>query len=234
MGKSKMNGVDPMQVIAEYGADARCVFYELFMGPLEQTKPWQMEGLDGIFRFLSPGLAIDRRRALRRALGLKHQRRAGRQRAGVSRKPSTRRSRKSTTTPKGMRFNTAISQMMVFVNEATAAASLPKDILLTFARVLSPYAPHLAEEIWQRLAGEAMVVQTAWPQHDETLCAEDMVTVVVQVNGKLRERLEVERGVAKERLEEMALESQQVQRFIDGKPLRKVIVVPDRLVNIVV
>ena len=124
--------------------------------------------------------------------------------------------------------------MMIFVNQATAASTLPREILKTFARVLAPYAPHLAEEAWQRLGGEGLVVQTEWPEHDEALCAEDLVTVVVQVNGKLRDRFEVERGTAKERLEELALAAPQARRFIDGKIPRKVIVVPDRLVNVVV
>ena len=134
----------------------------------------------------------------------------------------------------GLRFNTAIAQMMVFVNEATAAEVLPRDILRTFLQVLAPYAPHIAEEGWHRLGGEGLVVQEEWPDHDEALCAEDLVTVVVQVNGKLRDRLEVERGTAKDRLEELALGSEAAQRFIDGKTPRKVVVVPDRLVNVVV
>ncbi|MEM8997533.1 MAG: class I tRNA ligase family protein, partial [Acidobacteriota bacterium] len=134
----------------------------------------------------------------------------------------------------GLRFNTAISQMMIFVNEATTAKSLPREMLLTFCRVLAPYAPHLAEELWQRLGADGLVVTQPWPEHDEALCVEDMVTLVIQVNGKLRDRIDVPKGTPKDELERMALDSENAKRFIDGKTPRKVIVVPGRLVNIVV
>ncbi|MEM9557885.1 MAG: leucine--tRNA ligase [Acidobacteriota bacterium] len=231
MGKSKLNGVDPMEVIAEYGADS-VRLYELFMGPLEQTKPWQMEGLEGIFRFLcrtwrlvvdehtgdlcpsvvddEPGVHADLQKLLHQTI------------------------QKVTEDTDGLRFNTAISQMMVFVNAATQADRVPRAILLDFCRVLAPYASHLAEELWQRLGGEGLVCLQPWPGFDEALCAEDMTTVVVQVNGKLRDRLEVACGTARGELESLALASENAQRFMDGKEPRKVIVVPDRLVNIVV
>ncbi len=230
MGKSKMNGVDPMQVIEEYGADA-VRLYELFMGPLEQTKPWKMEGLEGVFRFLN------------RAWRLIVDERSNELSPRITDAPPSSEAplekmlhktiKKVRADTEGLRFSTAIAQMMVFVNEATAADTLPREVLLTFARVLAPYAPHLAEEVWQRLDGDGLVVQADWPEHVETLCAEDLVTVVVQVNGKLRDRFEVERGTARERLEELALESPQAQRFIDGKTPRRMIVVAERLVNVV-
>ncbi len=231
MGKSKMNGVDPMEVIGRYGADA-VRLYELFMGPLEQTKPWQMEGLEGVYRFLGRiwRLCVDERsNALAPAITD----------APASSEPELEKTlhrtiKKVRDDTEGLRFNTAIAQMMVFVNEATAAATLPREILETFTRVLSPYAPHLAEEMWHRLGSEDLVVQTAWPEHDEALCKEDLITIVVQVNGKLRDRLEVERGTTRDRLEELALESEGARRFLEGQTPRKVIVVPDRLVNVVV
>ncbi len=231
MAKSKMNGVDPMRIIAEYGADSLRL-YELFMGPLEQSKPWQMEGLEGIYRFLGRiwRLVVDihtselnpkvsdapaaTEEALRRLL---HQ--------------TIKKVREDT---EGLRFNTAISQMMVFVNEATAAATLPREILKAFVRILAPYAPHLAEEAWERLGGEGLLAVAEWPEHQEALCTEDLITVVVQVNGKLRDRLEVCPGTSREELERLALASETAQKFIDGKTPKKVIVVPDRLVNVVV
>ncbi|MCP3958074.1 MAG: leucine--tRNA ligase, partial [bacterium] len=231
MGKSKMNGVDPMEVIDQYGADTLRL-YELFMGPLEQTKPWQVEGLEGVHRFLA------------RAWRLIVDDRSGELSAKVTDAPASsqpelekvlhRTIKKVREDTEGLRFNTAIAQMMVFVNEATAADALPRDILRMFLLALSPYAPHLAEEAWHRLGLDGLVVQATWCEHDEALCAEDLITVVVQVNGKLRDRLEVERGTAKERLEELALGSEAARRFIDGKTPRKVVVVPDRLVNVVV
>ncbi len=231
MGKSKMNGVDPMEVIAEYGADS-IRLYELFMGPLEQTKPWAMEGLDGIFRFLSRvwRLAVDERSATVSAKVVD----APATSAEALNRLLHKTVKKVREDTESLRFNTAIAQMMVFVNEATSAEAVPREILMTFLKALAPYAPHLAEEAWQRLGGEGLLAQASWPEHDEALCVEDLVTVVVQVNGKLRDRLEVACGTDREELERLALASEAAQRFIDGKTPKKVIVVPDRLVNVVV
>ncbi|MCB1033121.1 MAG: class I tRNA ligase family protein, partial [Acidobacteria bacterium] len=182
MAKSKLNGVDPMEVIERYGADS-VRLYELFMGPLEQAKPWQMEGLEGIYRFLARTwrLVVDPANGelsprLTEAPG--------------DSEPELFRSlhrtlKKVAEDTEALRFNTAISQMMIFVNDATAAASLPRETMKLFVQALSPYAAHLAEELWQLLGGEGLVCQTTWPEHDEALCAEDTITVVVQVNGKV-------------------------------------------------
>ena len=234
MAKSKLNGVDPMEVIAEYGADS-VRLYELFMGPLEQTKPWQMESVEGVYRFLARAwrLVVDERTG-ELSDKLTHE--------PASSEPELRKSlhktiKKVFEDTEGLRFNTAISQMMVFVNDATQAKTLPREIVQDFLRVLSPYAPHLAEEAWHLLAGEAdpgLIVQEPWPAHDEALCVEDMITVVVQVMGKVRDRLEVPKDTPKEELERLALASENAQRFIEGKTPKKVIVVPGRLVNVVV
>ncbi|MEM6793634.1 MAG: leucine--tRNA ligase [Acidobacteriota bacterium] len=234
MGKSKLNGVDPMEVIAEYGADA-VRLYELFMGPLEQTKPWQMEGVEGIYRFLARvwRLGVDERTGELASKVVDESAES----APALQKALHKTIKKAHEDTEGLRFNTAISQMMIFVNEATGAERIPRVILQDFCRVLAPYAPHLAEELWHRLAqgGDAgLVVQQPWPEHDEALCVEDTVTVVVQVNGKVRDRLEVAKTVGREELERLALESEKAARFTDGKTPRKVIVVPGRLVNIVV
>lgn len=230
MGKSKLNGVDPMQVIAEYGADA-VRLYELFMGPLEQNKPWQMEGLEGVFRFLGRVWRLvvdDNTGALNPKLVD----------CPCEDEPVVWRTlhktiKKIKEDTEGLRFNTAIAQMMVFVNEATAAATLPRATVSLFLQALSPYAPHIAEELWERIGHDTLLAQATWPDHDAALCIEDLVTVVVQVNGKLRDKLEVTRGTAREALEEQALASSGAQRFLDGRTPKKVIVVPDRLVNIV-
>ena len=133
-----------------------------------------------------------------------------------------------------LRFNTAISQMMIFVNDATQAERLPRETLLQFVQALAPYAAHLAEELWSRLGGEGLVALSTWPEHDEALCVEDTVTLVVQVNGKLRSRLEMPRGTSQADLEAAALADERIQNFLGGKEPRRVIVVPDRLVNIVI
>ncbi len=230
MAKSKLNGVDPMQVIAQYGADS-VRLYELFMGPLEQTKPWQMESVEGIYRFLGRVWRL----VMDPLSGELNGRLTDAEPSSEAELEKTlhKTLKKVQEDTEALRFNTAIAQMMIFVNEATSSATLPKSILSAFLHALAPYAPHLAEEAWQRLGGDGLLAKAAWPDHDEALCVEDTITVVVQVQGKLRDRLQVARGTAKATLEEMALASEVVQRFCDGKAPRKVIVVPDRLVNIV-
>jgi leucyl-tRNA synthetase len=133
-----------------------------------------------------------------------------------------------------LRFNTAISQMMTFVNEATSSATLPKEILRSFCEVLSPYASHIAEELWHRLGGQGLVCQRGWPQHDESLCVDDTITLGVQVNGKRRDEIAVPAAADDEAVKAIALASETVQKFMEGKPAKKVIVIKGRLVNIVV
>ncbi len=231
MAKSKLNGIDPMRVIEEHGADS-VRLYELFMGPLEQIKPWQVEGLEGIHRFLNRvwRLAIDERSSQLSARITD---------APGSSEPELWKTlhktiKKVREDTEGLRFNTAIAQMMIFVNEATASATLPREILERFLMTLAPYASHLAEELWERLGGQGLLAQASWPEHDEALCVEDFVTVVVQINGKLRDRLEIPRGTAKDELQRLALASEKTQKHLAGGSPKKVIVVPDRLVNIVV
>ena len=133
-----------------------------------------------------------------------------------------------------LRFNTAISQMMIFVNEATASATLPREIVLSFLCVLSPYAPHVAEELWARLDHTDLIAHAAWPAHDEALCVEETITLVVQVNGKRRDTIDVPRDVDRRTVEELALKTAGAERSLEGRVPRKVVVVPGRLVNIVV
>jgi leucyl-tRNA synthetase len=231
MGKSKLNGVDPMEVIAEAGADA-VRLYELFMGPLEQTKPWSMEGVEGVSRFLSRvwRLAVDERTSEVRD-AITDDPPESQEELNRALHKTVKKVYEDT---EGLRFNTAIAQMMVFVNEATSADKLPREILKTFVQALAPYAPHLAEEIWERLGGDGLLAVAAWPEHDEALCIEDMVTVVVQINGKLRDRIDVPRGTGRGELERLALATDGARRFVEGRTPRKVVVVPDRLVNVVV
>ncbi|MEM6455085.1 MAG: leucine--tRNA ligase, partial [Acidobacteriota bacterium] len=231
MSKSKQNGVDPMQVIDQYGADA-VRLYELFMGPLEQTKPWQMESVEGVYRFLARAwrLVVDEETG---ALNPRVSDAPGAD-AGTLWRTLHKTIKKVGHDTEVLHFNTAISQMMIFVNEATTAAQLPREILTRFVRLLAPYAPHLAEELWQRLGCDGLACVADWPEHDEALCVEDTITVVVQVNGKLRDRMTVARDTDRAELEQLALATEGAQRFLDGATPRKVIVVPNRLVNVVV
>jgi leucyl-tRNA synthetase len=231
MSKSKSNVVNPDDVIAEYGADAMRL-YELFMGPLEQQKPWQTTGVEGVYRFLQRSwrLIVDEHEG---TLASKLTS------APAASEPELERALHKTIKKVGedtavLQMNTAISQLMIFVNEATQAATLPRDTAATFVRVLAPYAPHLAEELWSRLGEEGLVAHATWPDYDPALCIDDTVSLVVQVNGKKRDEIAVAKDADRETLERLALASENAQKFIAGKTPRKVIVVPGRLVNIVV
>lgn len=231
MSKSKLNVINPDDVIQKYGADAMRL-YEMFMGPLDQVKLWKMDGPEGVYRFLGRvwRLVVDER--------------TGQLQSKISEQPGSsepalwkalhKTIQKVQEDTLGLQFNTAISQMMIFVNEATSSATLPKEMLQAFLRILSPYAPHLAEELWQRLGFSGLVSLASWPTFDSTLCTEDHITIVVQVNGKLIERLEVSRTIDKAALEAAAKTTPKVAKLLEGKPIKKAVVVPQRLVNFVV
>jgi len=231
MSKSKLNVVNPDDVINEYGADAMRL-YELFMGPLEQQKPWQTTGVEGVYRFLQ--------RSWRLIVDEHNGELSGR----LTDSPSASEAelekvlhktiRKVQEDTEALQMNTAISQMMIFVNEATQAATLPRETAIAFVRVLAPYAPHLAEELWNRLGQEGLVAHASWPVYDPALCIDDTISIVVQVNGKKRDELAVPKDADRETVEKLALASEKAQKFVEGKEPRKVIVVPGRLVNIVV
>ena len=231
MSKSKLNVVGPDEVVDRYGADAMRL-YELFMGPLDQVKPWQMAGVEGVSRFLQRvwRLVVDERSdALSERLTD----------APAAAEPGVNRALHVTIgkvleDTEALRFNTAIAQMMIFVNEATAAATLPRAAVRDFLKVLAPYAPHIAEELWSRLGEPELIARAAWPAHDPALSVEDTIELGVQVNGKRRDTIRVARDADQPTIERAALASEGAVRSLDGKPPRKIIVVPGRLVNIVV
>jgi len=231
MSKSKLNVVNPDEVIKAYGADAMRL-YELFMGPLEVQKPWQMKDVEGVNRFLQRvwRLVVDETSG-----GLNPKL----TNAPASSEPDLQRSlhktiRKITSDTETLQMNTAIAQMMIFTNDATSAATLPREIVGTFLRLLSPYAPHICEEVWQRLGENELIAHAEWPSWDSELVQDETITIVIQVNGKKRDELQVSRDTDKDELERLALASENARKFIDGKDPKKVIVVPGRLVNIVV
>jgi leucyl-tRNA synthetase len=230
MSKSKLNVVSPDEVIDEYGADAMRL-YELFMGPLDQVKPWQMSGVEGVYRFLQRvwRLVVDERTGAR-AERLTE--------APADSEPALHRSlhrtiKKVLEDTEGFRFNTAIAQMMIFVNDATGSATLPRAIVAPFLCVLAPYAPHLAEELWARLGATDLVVRAPWPAHDPALCDEQTIEMAVQVNGKRRDSIIVPRDADAASIERLALASDGAVRSLGGRTPKKIIVVPGRLVNIV-
>ncbi len=231
MSKSKLNVVNPDDVIERYGADAMRL-YEMFMGPLEVQKPWQMKGVEGVNRFLQRvwRLVVDSRTG---ELSPKLSDKASDSGQALER-TLHKTIRKVTSDTEALQMNTAIAQMMIFVNEATNAATLPKDTVATFLRLLSPYAPHICEELWQRLGYGELIAHAAWPVHDDALCVDELIPIVVQINGKKRDELQVPQDVDDATLERLALDSENARRYIEGRQVRRVIVVPGRLVNIVV
>ncbi len=232
MSKSRYNVVNPDDVIAEYGADAMRM-YELFVGPLSASAPWQMKGVEGVYRLLQ--------RIWRLAVDTKN----GERNERIADIPGTAAPelwRLLHKTIKGVtedvesidKMNTAISHLMVFVNGATQAEQIPLETLKTFIRLIAPFAPHIAEELWDRLGESSMVCHAPWPAYDPALVVDETIPVAVQINGKLRGQFDSARGTAREELEKQALALDRVQPHIEGKTVRKIIVVPDRLVNIVV
>ncbi len=219
MSKSLGNVVNPDDVLAEYGADTFRI-YEMFMGPLEVVKPWQMSGLVGVKRFLDRIWAQFDRGVSEEAA------------PEAVRRKLHKTIKKVSEDTEAMRFNTAISAMMELVNE-TNKAGLTRDVAEPLVQILAPFAPHTAEELWERLGHQPSVARVPWPEWDEALCVEDTVTYAVQIKGKLRGTFEAARDTPKEELEATALALENVQRHLEGKTIRKVIVVPGKMVSIV-
>ena len=231
MSKSKGNVINPDDVIREHGADAMRL-YEMFIGPLEKAAPWSTDGIQGIFRFLqrtwrlfhiqADGEDNETYSAPADGAGTEIQRRLTAQTiAGV------------TEDLEAMRFNTAISKLMIFARDVAREAPLPRESAETFILLLSPMAPHLAEELWLLLGHADTLAHEAWPEADESLLVDDEITLVVQVNGKKRGEIQVPADVSNEIAQERALAVENVQKILDGREPKKVIVVPGRLVNIV-
>ena len=241
MSKSRGNVVSPGEVISQYGADALRL-YEMFMGPLEHGKPWSTTGVEGIYRFLARVWRLGMQQD-----SATHAWTVSNNIADVPLTPAQQKVvhatiKKVTHDIKTLSFNTAIAQMMVFVNEFTAAKPCPLEALHILLRLLSPFAPHLAEELWMQLSTLFPALQTrgasasqaTWPKWNEEYLLLEEVTYVLQVNGKVRGRLTLATTADKETVEQEALNDPSLQPHLEGKNIQKVIVVPGRLVNIVV
>ncbi len=228
MSKSRGNVVNPDDIIGEYGADALRL-YEMFMGPLEQTKPWLSQDVEGVYRFLS--------RAWRLITGegdglAEHVREAEPTRE--QQHVLHRTIKKVTEDVEAMRFNTAIAAMMEFVNAANKWDVLPKAVAERFVLLLSPFAPHVAEELWQRLGHDESLAYASWPTWQEEHLQEDTVEMAVQVNGTVRATIAVAAEAGEDAVLEAARAEENVARHLDGKPVRREIYVPGRIVNFVV
>jgi leucyl-tRNA synthetase len=238
MSKSRGNIVNPDDVIDEHGADAfRC--YEMFMGPLEQMKPWSTRGVEGVARFLARvwRLLMTENQAGMWELSGKIKKNADASKAQQKVLHAT--IKKVTEDLESFSFNTAISQMMIFVNAFTNAEIISLSAMRTFLILLNPFAPHIASELWQRLNekftdASGDITEKPWPDYDERLLTEDEIEIVIQINGKLRDRIKMSVLATDEELKAAALSSPKIQDRIAGRAVRNVIVVPRKLVNIVV
>ncbi|TMN21222.1 leucine--tRNA ligase [Lentibacillus cibarius] len=227
MSKSKGNVVNPDDIISTHGADTLRL-YEMFMGPLDAAVAWSTNGLDGARRFLDRvwRLFVNEQGELSGKIIDTNE-------DSTLDKVYHETVKKVTEDFENLHFNTGISQLMVFINEGYKAEIIPKKYVEGFVKLLSPVAPHLSEEMWQVLGYTETISYEKWPQYDESKLVEDEVEVVLQVMGKVRAKMNVSKDISKEELEKQALEHEKIQEFLEGKTVRKVIVVPGKLVNVV-
>lgn len=223
MSKSRGNVINPDDVVRKHGADSLRL-YEMFMGPLEQVKPWQTSGIDGVRRFLDrvwaacTGTLTDDESAYDEA----------------TRRLVHKTVKKVGEDIEALRFNTAISAMMILINHLSRMPAIPREAARALTLILSPFAPHLGEELWERLGGTQSLAYEPWPAFDPALVRDDVVEIGVQVNGKLRGTIRIAPNAEEAAAKTAGLEDPKVQAFIAGKPLRKVIYVPGKILNFIV
>jgi leucyl-tRNA synthetase len=253
MSKSRGNVVNPDDVLVEYGADAFRL-YEMFMGPLQDTKPWNTRGVEGVYRFLGRVWRLFVNEKSETAFEQAETTAQSKDEllelilldgaiAELDATPAQLKAlhaciKKVTEDLDGMRFNTAISAMMVFINEAITWQTKPLPVMKTFLQLLAPFAPHLAEELWAQLHstfGQAAssLAYAPWPKFDAALLVESEIEIPVQVNGKLRDVIKVSVTATAAELEALALVNEKAKPYYEGKTIKKIIVVPKKLVNIV-
>ena len=221
MSKSLGNVVNPDELVESHGADALRL-YEMFMGPLESSKPWSTQGMNGarkwlerVYRLATSDMVVEEATP---ELDFTYN-------ATV---------KKVTEDNESLNFNTGISQMMIFINDVYKLGKINKGMMVNFLRLLYPIAPHICEELNEILTGEEDMSYDAWPTYDESKLVVDQVTVIVQVNGKMRAKLDVTKDADQDEVKELALKQDNVKPFIEGKEIKKVIVIPNKIVNIVV
>ncbi|MFH0985272.1 MAG: leucine--tRNA ligase [Candidatus Omnitrophota bacterium] len=228
MSKSRGNVVNPDEMIAQCGADSLRL-YEMFMGPLEMTKPWSNSGVEGVYRFLGKvwRLFIDKDDKL-------HARIVERLPDAAELKTLHKAVKKVTEDLEGLRFNTAISALMIFVNERGQEQDHTREVLEKFLLLLAPLAPHVAEELWRRMGHANTLTYEKWPEYDEKSLVEDEVEIAILVGSKVRAKMVVSRSQSEDAVKQASLEHPRVKELLVGKVVKKIIVVPGRTVNLVV
>lgn len=229
MSKSLKNVVNPDDEIKAYGADS-VRMYEMFMGPLTMSKPWSTQGIVGIHRFLERVWAVSEKPMAEIDISGK----LTDEKLISARKTFAQTIKKVTEDTAALNFNTAISQMMIFINEISKLDTIPTAMWSDFVKVLSPYAPHLGEELWEKLGNKDTIAYVQWPTVSEDFCKDDAKTIVVMVNGKLRAKFQAAPGTADDELKAMAQDNEDAKKFLDGKEIVKCVVVKDKLVNFVI
>ena len=226
MSKSKGNVVNPDDIVDQYGADTLRL-YEMFMGPLEESVPWDEKGLHGANKWVQRvwRLLMDDNNHLRDRVSTFND--------GKLTKVYNQTVKKVTEDYERMHFNTAISQLMVFVNEAYKVGDLPVEYMKGFVKMIAPIMPHMAEELWSQFGESDTITYQSWPTYDPKALVEDEVEMIVQVNGKVRAKIKMAKDTDRDEAQQLALANEHVKKFTDGKDIKKVIVVPNKIVNIV-
>lgn len=221
MSKSRGNVINPDDVVNEFGADAFRT-YEMFIGAFDQATPWSQQGLKGCFKFLE------------RVWNLQE---TVNEESGYSKELETnvhKTIKKVSDDYERMKYNTGIAAMMSLVNDFYKKGSVTKGEFMTLITLLNPVAPHMTEELWERFGGEGLLALAKWPEYDEEKTVDDEIEVVVQINGKIRDKMHVKAGIDKAGLEKLAMESERIKALTEGKTIVKLIAVPGKLVNVVV
>ena len=228
MSKSLGNVINPDDVVEEFGTDSLRMF-EMFLGPLQDAKPWSKSGIEGVNRFLSRvwRMIVEDNGTL--SVNVKDVRLSLEQEQILH-----YTIKKVSDDIEELHFNTAVSQMMIFVNEFTKYEIKPREAMEKFILCLSPFAPHIAEELWQILGHNDSIVLRNFPEFDELKAAKKQIEFVVQVQSRIRAKLYVAPGLEQEEIQQMALKDDKVQKFIEGKTIKKVIFVPNKLINFIV
>ena len=213
--------IDPLDIVKNYGADTLRL-YEMFMGPLEASKPWNNNGVEGAQKFLDRVYRLYESDKITTANNKNLE------------KIYHQTVKKVTEDFESLNFNTAISQMMIFINAVYKEDTLPVEYAEGFIKLLNPVVPHMTEEIWEKMGHKETIAFEPWPVYDESKLKDDVVTVVVQVNGKVRGKMEVASSISKEEMESKAFAIDNVKQYTENKEIVKVITIPKKLVNIVV
>ncbi|HRE11290.1 MAG TPA: leucine--tRNA ligase [Ignavibacteria bacterium] len=230
MSKSRGNVVNPDDVIAGYGADSLRLF-EMFLGPLSATKPWSTKGIEGVYRFLNKiwRLVVNEDGGINAKI--------------TDAKPEGEAERVMHRTimnvtedieDMDMKFNTCVSELMIYVNEISRLETIPRDLVVTLLKLLAPFAPHLAEELWNRMGNDTTIAFASWPEFNPAKVQKNVVTVIGQINGKVRSKIEAPTDTPDDKLIEMMKQDEKIKTYLDGKQIVKEIVVKNKLVNIVV